>query len=248
MFSNSSTGGLAGDGKKKQSLTRLGRKKALSLHQAITKIERIEEEEALAKARFEQAVAKLTDQLCDEMGALSLQKGDVQNHAADIVSAAAISDLARLNSKRMVRQQRKRTKKPSKHKKVPKKAVVPYTQAQLTDALVHIVKCHYGGMKCSFRKAAMIYMDGKYGALTRVWKNNRVSEVLDAVKQDEAILYVASIPKPKVCLFAACLLVLFVANLLVVLQIGNPLWINHINRYHEMLMVSIIKYMAVIIM
>ena len=28
------------------------------------------------------------------------------------------------------------------------------------------------------------------------------------------------------------------------MQIGNPLWVNHVNRYHELIMISLIKYMA----
>ena len=27
-------------------------------------------------------------------------------------------------------------------------------------------------------------------------------------------------------------------------QLGNPLWVNHVNRYHELIMISLIKYMA----
>ena len=43
------------------------------------------------------------------------------------------------------------------------------------------------------------------------------------------------------CLYA---LTNLLVCLFVVLQIGNPLWTNHVNRFHEMLMVSLIKYMA----
>ena len=36
----------------------------------------------------------------------------------------------------------------------------------------------------------------------------------------------------------------FTARCVFPMQLGNPLWVNHVNRYHELIMISLIKYMA----
>ena len=141
------------------------------------------------------------------MSALKLQKTEIQNDAADIVSAVALKTLKPLGSKRTKAMTNAKTRPPAKAKKTVRKSV-PYTQALLTDALVYLVQCFYAGNKTSLRKAASLFMNDKYASLTRIWKNNRVNDVLKVMKESEAVRFVANIPKPKVnfCLFA-CLLV-----------------------------------------
>ena len=133
------------------------------------------------------------------MSALTIQKEEIQNDVDEIMSAAAIGSIKPLNSVRMQRKLNKQTALPKKSK-AKIRQIVPYTQGNLTDALVHLAECFYDGQKCSLRKAESIYMNGKYASLTRVWKSNRVAKALEIISdKSEGIQFVASIPKPKVC-------------------------------------------------
>lgn len=244
----------------KKYATRLTNKQNEALTDAMKHIDTIDEREQELKDAFDFEMAKLRENLCVKLKELVLEKGAVQDAAADIVSAVAIKSVKSLGSTRMKGKVSKKTKKPKKPQ--TRRAKTNYTQQHLTTALVHIVKSHYSAEKtCSIRKAAKLYMDNKYGVLNRVWNQHHCAEVLDLVKEDEAVLYVSQIQKPKVCLFvcclsAACLMFfhLFVCSFFYWLfvspspphqQIGNPLWVNHVNPFHELLMVSMIKYMAV---
>ena len=120
----------------------------------------------------------------------------------------------------------------------------------LTNALLYLVQCHFQNKPTSIRKAAAIHMDNKYSTLNRIWKQYSMQDVLKTQTEADAMLYACRISKPKVVfVFAFCFL-LFVCLFTCLydiscVQLGNPLWVNHVNAFHEMLMVSLIKHMAV---
>jgi len=190
-------------GPKKYS-TRLTSKQNEALTDVMKQIDNIDEREQELKAEFDLEMTKLRENLCVKLKALVLEKGEVQEAAADIVSAVAIKSVKSLGSTRMKNKVSKQTKKPQKHQ--TRRVKSNYTQEHLTAALVHIVKSHYSAEKaCSIRKAAKLFMDNKYGVLNRVWKQHHCAQILELVKEDEAVLYVSRIEKPKVCLLACCL-------------------------------------------
>ena len=185
--------------------TRLNAARNEALEVVMNDLDTVLEEESIIRAEYEKKMLVLQSELCAQMSALSLKKSEIQSDAADIVSAVALKTLKPLGSKRMKRLEKAKTKLPAKPKKAVK-SIVPYTQAHLTDALVHMVKCFFAGEKMSLRKSAALFMNNKYASLTRVWKNHRMPEVLKILTENEAIQFVANIPKPKVFfLFFACL-------------------------------------------
>lgn len=185
-----------------------------ALKSVMSSLDVVAEKEAFVKKNFEKKMLALRDELCEQMSLLTLQKEKIQNNAAEIVSACAIESVKPLSGKRLQRQLSQLTRAPAKPK-TRRRKIVPYTQANLTDALVHIACTYYAKDQktCSLRKAAELFMDGKYASLTRVWKSNRIAKVLEVLDESEGIEYVASIPKPKVIFFfymfvlVACLLV-----------------------------------------
>ena len=177
--------------------TRLNAAQTEALDSAMHDLDVVLEKEHIVRAEYEKKMLVLQSELCAQMSALKLEKSEIQSDAADIVSAVALKALKPLGSKRTKHITNAKTRPPAKAKKLVRKSV-PYTQAHLTDALVYLVQCFYAGEKTSLRKAASLFMDDKYASLTRIWKSNRVDDVLKALKESEAIEFVANIPKPKV--------------------------------------------------
>ena len=186
--------------------TRLNAAQRDALKTVMKRLDAVAEKEAIVKKQFERKMLRLRDELCEQMSSLTLQKEKFQNNASEIMSATAVLAVKPLNGVKMQRQLNKLARNPAKPQKMPRK-IVPYTQANLTDALVHLAECHYRGEKYSLRKAAAIYMDGKYASLTRLWNANRIGEVLKMLPESEGIEFVASIPKPRVRLQSLLLLV-----------------------------------------
>lgn len=203
-------------------------------------------------------MTRLKDELTSKMAKLTLEKVALAQDASDVMSATAINAIVPLNCRRIMRQVTKKLKKHTHEPVRPNR--VPYTQEHLTTALTYLVNCHFDDQPYSLRRAAKLFMDNKYASLTRVWKAHRMSLILSRFDRTHCLNFVATIEKPKVsaCMFLIALLfaclpiarlfffnsppVVYVARACV--QMGNPLWVNHVNRYHELIMISLIKYMA----